>query len=215
MKNLLKKLNQLRDTIEVQKEGARYKAFTVSKLNAELNPALVKLNVGVSFCIINNDTKVITRADGKHVFAVDGVVRYTIYDLDSEDKLEVDTLFTGLNSEGDISKSQGNAHSYSYKYLWVTLLGLTEDETDPDSVYRQGADMLEEQKTISSAKEKSKTESQNLLKMYEVSFASCKNTDDALSVIEDSREDYPKMLNYEKEKLKKLVTEVKTTWGIQ
>lgn len=215
MKNLLKKLNQLRATINVQKEGARYKAFTVSKLNAELNPALIKLNIGVTFSVISNETKTITKADGKQIFVVDGIVRYTVIDLDSEDKLEIDTVFCGMNSEGDPSKSQGNAHSYSYKYLWVTLLGLTDDEIDPDSVYRQGADMLEEQKSISSAKEKDKTESQALLNIYEISFPDCKNLDDVMSLIDDAKKDYPRMLNYEQNKLKKIITDVKAKWNIK
>jgi hypothetical protein len=214
MKNLLKKLNQLRATIKVDKEGARYKAFTVSKLNAELNPALVKLNIGVTFSIISNEMKVITKADGKQVYTADGIVRYTLVDLDSEDKLEIDTVFTGMNSEGDPSKSQGNAHSYSYKYLWVTLLGLTDDETDPDSIYSQGVTMLQEQKTISSGKEKDKTESQALLNIYEISFPDCKNKDDVLSLVEDAKNDFPKMLTYEQNKLKKLVSEVKLKWNI-
>ena len=117
MKGLLKKLNQLRNTINVEKEGSRYKSFTVSKLNAQLNPALVKLNLAVTFNIVESQIKSIDKGKGKFVYVVHGIIKYTIHDLDTDDKLDIETPFTGLNSEGDPSKSQGNAHSYSYKYL--------------------------------------------------------------------------------------------------
>lgn len=137
MKQILIKLNKIRQEIDVQKEGSRYKAFTISKLNAELNPLLDKYKLGVTFNIKSVELKPIDRSDRNPLFTIMGVITYTIVDLESEDKLDIDTAFSGLNSEGDPSKSQGSAHSYSYKYLWVTLLGLTDEETDIDSPINQ------------------------------------------------------------------------------
>lgn len=137
MKNILTKINKIRAEINVEKEQGRYKAFTVAKLNAELNPLLIKHNLGVSFNIKENNVVSHDREGKNPLFTISGTITYSIFDLDSDERLDIDTVFTGLNSEGDPSKSQGNAHSYSYKYLWVTLLGLTDEESDVDSPINQ------------------------------------------------------------------------------
>lgn len=153
MKKLLEKLNKIRLEIDVDKtkeSNGRYRAFTVATVNAQINPLLEKYKIGVAFdvkeyqiAVANKITNTeviasrnVTIVKERNTFMIQGKVCYTISDLESGEKLEVNTPFLGLNEEGDPAKSQGNAHSYSYKYLWVTLLGLTDVESDPDSANR-------------------------------------------------------------------------------
>lgn len=151
MKKLLAKLNKIRSEIDVDKtkeSNGRYKAFTVATVNAQINPLLEKHKIGVAFDVkeyqitvankITNTEVIASRnvtiVKERNTFMMQGKVCYKIFDLESDDTIEVNTPFLGLNEEGDPAKSQGNAHSYSYKYLWVTLLGLTDVESDPDHV---------------------------------------------------------------------------------
>jgi hypothetical protein len=212
-KKILTKLNIIRNKIKVDKEGSRYKAFTIAKLNAELNPLLEEHKVGVSFSVQECNIKPVEKANGNYAFVIHGTCKYEIHDLESDDSIEVITGFTGMNSEGDPSKSQGNAHSYSYKYLWVTLLGLTDEESDVDSPINQNNAMLQEQ--ISNANPISKDESKALYKGYEEGFSTCTTKEQVEELIEEARVDVKDMLNYEKQKLKKLVETTKEKWGIE
>jgi hypothetical protein len=210
MKNILTKLNKIREVIDVEKEGSRYKAFTVAKLNAELNPLLIRHNLGVSFDILDQKVEPLDKGDGRFVFLVKGQICYRIHDLDSDEVLTFNTVFTGLNSEGDPSKSQGNAHSYSYKYFWVTLLGLTDEESDVDSPQNQ----LNEQLAISTGTPKDKSESKKIYESYVEGFESCTTRTQASDLIEDARQDYDKLLNYEQVKLKALIKQIKEQWQL-
>lgn len=213
-KTILDKLNKIRSKIKVDKEGARYKAFTIAKLNAELNPLLNEYRLGINFNVLDFNVIPLEKDAGKYIFLVNGKIEYSITDIESGEVMKSVTGFTGLNSEGDPSKSQGNAHSYSYKYLWVTLLGLTDEESDVDSPIAQNNAMLAEQMESSSAKPLNMNESKALLSGYEEGFKICKDIDQVKELIEEAREDFVKMRTYEKEKLKKIISTIKEEWNI-
>lgn len=224
MKSLLFKLNQIRQEIDVEKEkGNRYKAFTIARLNAELNPLLIKYGIGVTYNVSNlliTPTSEKTGTDKygasfvKHNQIVSALCTYSLVDFDSDDVISITTPFIGMNEEGDPAKSQGNAHSYSYKYLWVTLLGLTDEEIDVDSPLSQSKQMTQEQIEISSAPVKDKALSKKLLKGFELGFESCQTLPEVMDLIEDARVKYPEMMIYEQNKLMALIKIVKEQWNI-
>ncbi|MDA0778748.1 MAG: ERF family protein [Bacteroidetes bacterium] len=235
MNKILQKLLVLRSTINVEKEqGRSYKAFTIKKLNAELNPALDELKIGVSFAVKDVKNEIGNKKWGvdkygvnfeRYTYITTGTVDYIIADLESDDYITVTCPFFGMNEEGDPSKSCGNAHSYSYKYLWLTLLGITDEETDPDSIYNQNNKMLEDQISSSGAESKSKEDSKAACEKYLKAL----NEMDSMPVtainkagittrLKKAEEAVTKdtiMLHYEKTKVQNKIKQVKTDWEIE
>lgn len=161
MRKLLEKLNKIRGEIKLNKEyNNSYKAFTISGLNAALNPLLITHKIGVSTrsTLSQDALEVASIKQGEdkyknHVTTTNHVVLghmiITLYDLESEDQLECSVPLVGKNSEGDQSKSLGSAISYGYKYFWIAQLGLTDEELDPDSSYNNTKESATPPKTYS------------------------------------------------------------------
>lgn len=194
LKPLLKKLNLIRGEIKLNKEQAKkYKAFTIAKINAELNPLLLKHNIAVSFSVGETQLESVTTKTGadnygtnfeRKINAVNGMIGYAIHDLDSDAVLQLTAPFIGMNEEGDPSRSCGNAYSYSYKYLWLTLLGITEEETDVDSPYSQ---QKQDQSTKSTKKPEPNKDQRDALK---ASLANAKTGQEINTLVNDFKAKY-------------------------
>lgn len=118
-------------------------------------------------------------------------------------------------------QEQGSAITYMRRYALAAILGIAADPDD-DGEHAQNIKepsvldgALEEQVRESGGSFKDKGESKALFATYETSFQAASSKDECIGLIEAAREDFPKLLNYEKEKLKKLITKIKGEWNIE
>ena len=221
---LLHKLNEIRKVIKVDKEfnkGQGYSAFTIAKLNAELNPLLIKHGIGIICNVKDQKVEQVikeTQYGPKINFLVTGTAEYTLIDCATDERETTSIPFIGMNQAGDPSKSLGNAASYAYKYLWITLLGLTDATSDVDSSDYDGTDTtptspleggLEEQVRESGGAFKDKGESKRIYAEYEDAFDKAVDGEVINGLIVSAREDFSNMLTYEQGKMKKLIAKVK------
>lgn len=232
---LLEKLNEIRHTIKVDKQlNAKqgYKAFTIAKLNAELNPLLRKYKIGILCKVADQQVTPIDKESqygAKTNFLVTGSAEYTLVDLETNDREIVSIPYIGMNQAGDPSKSMGNASSYAYKYLWITLLGLTDETSDVDSSFYDDQEPqespleggLQEEVKNSSGSFKDRGESKAIYHAYVAKLEEFNgaeptqiNRDKLANILNELKQDWDKIFNYEKQKLKLLKDQVIKDWEL-
>lgn len=238
--NLIEKLNLIRKENKIEKETNKnlgYKAFTIYKLHAELNPLLIKYGIGLTMTV--TDCTVTPVPGGKDKYGnpknnylVCGTANYELINQeDTTERLKASMLFTGMNSQGDPSKSAGNAASYAYKYLWVTLLGLTDETSDVDSTYYNADIKIEsavpdvvEQVQEAGGQFKDKDESKAACEVYIKALEDLAGKEPTainkaglakrLVDAETKSKTDERLLTYEKSKIKKKIAEIREDWEI-
>ena len=239
--NLIKKLNLIRNENKIEKEAnlkLGYKSFTINKLHAELNPLLVKYGIGLTMTVVDSTVTPIPAGNDKYGnpknnYLVHGTANYELINQDDTDeRIQASIPFTGMNSQGDPSKSVGNAASYAYKYLWVTLLGLTEETSDVDSTYYDADARVEsavpdisEQVVDNGGQFKDKGESQAACQTYLAALEELDGKEPTdinksyiavrLAAAEEKYKADERLLTYEKGKVKKKIAQMKEDWEIE